>query len=224
MFGELLYITQNQEKAARQILEYIKREGRVKYVIAIAGDSGTGKSGIAHTLSRFLKQEGTPAKVLHIDNFYKVPPTQRSSWRRQRGVESIGLSEYDWDCINGAIDDFREGRESALPFIDLRTDQVDTLITDFDGLPYLIIEGLYTLEADADLKVFIELSYRETISAQVLRGKETLDEFRIQVLEQEHKVVLSLRPEADLIVTREFSVVPAPGGRLAPAGAQASQT
>ncbi len=215
MFGELLYITQNHEKAARQILGYIQREPREKYVIAIAGDSGTGKSGIAHTLSRFLKQEGTPAKVLHIDNFYKVPPKQRNSWRRERGIESIGLSEYDWDCINGAIEDFRNDRESTLPFIDMRTDQVDTLITDFDGLPYLIIEGLYTLEANADLKVFIDLSYREVISAQVLRGKETLDEFRMEVLEQEHKVVQSLEVEADLIVTKEFNVIPAPDGRIA---------
>lgn len=215
MFGELLYITQNHEKAARQILKYIQRKPRHKCVIAIAGDSGSGKSGIAHTLSRFLKQEGTPAKVLHIDNFYKVPPTRRSSWRKERGIESIGLSEYDWECLNGAIEDFRKDRKSRLPFIDLRTDQVDTLITDFDGLPFLIIEGLYTLEANADLKVFIDLSYRETISAQVLRGKETLDEFRMQVLEQEHKVVQSLRPEADLLVTKEFDVIPAPGGELA---------
>lgn len=209
MFGELLYITQNHEKAARQLLGYIEHVQVEKYVIAIAGDSGAGKSGIAHVLSKFLKQEGDPAKVLHIDNFYKVPPKERDQWRRSQGIESIGLSEYDWPRLNETVEDFRQDRSSTLPFIDLRTDQVDTLITDFEGLRFLILEGLYPLATDADLKVFIDLSYKETISAQVLRGKETLDEFRMKVLEQEHEVVQSLKPEADLIVTKEFDVIPA---------------
>jgi uridine kinase len=214
MFGELLYITQNHEKASRQLLRYIEDVEAKKYVIAIAGDSGAGKSGIAHVLSKFLKQEGDPAKVLHIDNFYKVPPKARDQWRKEHGIESIGLSEYDWPQLNETVQDFRHDRSSTLPFIDLRTDQVDTLITDFEGLRFLILEGLYPIAADADLKVFIDLSYKETISAQVLRGKETLDEFRMEVLEQEHKVVQSLRPEANLIVTKDFDVVPAAGGRF----------
>ena len=39
-----------------------------------------------------------------------------------------------------------------------------------------------------------------------MRGKENMDKWRLQVLEQEHQVVQSLRTKADLIITPEFDV------------------
>jgi uridine kinase len=71
------------------------------------------------------------------------------------------------------------------------------------------VEGLYPLKVDADLKVFIDLTYHETKKAQIVRGKEPQNEFRLQVLQREHVVVQSLRPLADLLVTRDFDVVEA---------------
>jgi len=59
------------------------------------------------------------------------------------------------------------------------------------------------------LKIFIDLTYHETKKAQVLRGKEPQNKFRLQVLQREHEVVQSLRPLADLLVTKEFEVVEA---------------
>jgi len=149
--------------------------------------------------------------VLHIDNYYKVSPTERTAWRKQHGIESIGLSEYDWDLINQNVTEFRQSKEAVLPCIDLLTDQEDKLITNFEGIKYLIVEGLYPLGVVADLKVFIDLTYHETKKAQVVRGKEPQNEYRMQVLEREHQVVQSLRPLADLIVTRDFEVIDAKG-------------
>jgi uridine kinase len=96
-----------------------------------------------------------------------------------------------------------------MPCIDLLTDQEDRLITSFKGLRYLIIEGLYAIKAEADLKVLIDLTYHETKKAQFDRGKEPTNEFRWQVLEQEHQVVQSLRSRADLLVTNDFTVIKA---------------
>jgi uridine kinase len=62
------------------------------------------------------------------------------------------------------------------------------------------------VQVEADLRVLIDLTYHETKKAQLVRGKENMDEWRLQVLEQEHKVVQSLRPKADLIVTPDFDV------------------
>jgi len=211
MLGDVLLITDNHRKAAEQIVERLGEIKSDKVVMAIGGESGAGKSELAHVVSRRLKERGELAKVLHIDNYYKVSPTERTAWRKQHGIESIGLSEYDWDLINQNVTEFRQSKEAVLPCIDLLTDQEDKLITNFEGIKYLIVEGLYPLGVVADLKVFIDLTYHETKKAQVVRGKEPQNEYRMQVLEREHQVVQSLRPLADLIVTRDFEVIDAKG-------------
>ena len=209
MLGDVLLITEEHKKAAEQIVDRLGEIKSDKVVMAIGGESGAGKSELAHVVSRRLKERGELAKVLHIDNYYKVSPTERTAWRKKHGIESIGLSEYDWDLINRNIAEFRQSKEAVLPCIDLLTDQEDRLITDFEGIKYLIVEGLYPLKADADLRIFIDLTYRETKKVQVLRGKEPQNEYRLRVLEREHQVVQSLRPLADLIVTKDFEVVEA---------------
>ena len=209
MLGDVLLITEKHKKAAEQIVDRLGRIKSDKMVIAIGGESGSGKSELAHVISRRLKDKGELAKILHIDNYYKVSPQERTEWRKRHGVESIGLSEYDWDLINQNIAEFRESKEAVLPCIDLLTDQEDRLITNFEGIKYLIVEGLYPLKADADLRIFIDLTYHETKKAQILRGKEPQNEFRLQVLQREHEVVQSLRPSADLLVTKDFDVVEA---------------
>jgi len=209
MLGDILLITEKHIKAGDQVVNRLNEIKSEKMVIAIGGESGAGKSEIAHVISRKLKGEGELAKILHIDNYYKVSPRERTKWRKKHGIESIGLSEYDWDLINRNISEFRESKEATLPCIDLLTDQEDKLITNFEGIQYLLVEGLYPLKVDADLKIFIDLTYHETKKAQVLRGKEPQNKFRLQVLQREHEVVQSLRPLADLLVTKEFEVVEA---------------
>ncbi len=103
-------------------------------------------------------------------------------------MESIGYTEYDWDFINRNLAEFRADADNVLmPCIDLLTDQEDMLKTSFKGLRYMVIEGLYAVQAEADLRVFIDLTYHETKKAQLLRGKENMDQWRLQVLEQEHQ-------------------------------------
>jgi uridine kinase len=209
MLGDILLITDDHRRAGGQIVELLCEMDVDKFVLAIGGESGSGKSELAHVISRRLKDTGRIAKILHIDNYYKVSPTQRTAWRKEHGIQSVGLDEYDWDLIQKNIQEFREGKEAILPCIDLLTDQEDKLITNFEGIRFLIIEGLYALQAEADLSIFIDLTYHETKKAQLLRGKEPQNEFRLQILEREHEVVQSLRPDADLIVTKDFSVVKA---------------
>ncbi len=208
MLGEALCVTPQHKKAAKAILEHIQRITEKKIVIAVSGESGSGKSAIGHEIARLLKIQETPAKVMHIDNYYKTSPQERTTWRQEHGVKSIGYTEYDWETINRNLAEFRADADDAImPCIDLLTDQEDQLRTSFKGLRYMVIEGLYAVHADADLRIFIELTYHETRKAQSLRGKENMDEWRLKVLEQEHQVVQSLRPEADLVITLDFDVI-----------------
>jgi uridine kinase len=213
MLGEVLLITEQHKKAAQAVYQRVCTLPGDKIVIAVGGESGSGKSALGHEIARLLKERGTPAKLMHIDNYYKTSPKERTPWRKTHGIASIGYNEYDWQAINRNIAEFRaDANHVLMPCIDLLTDQEDQLQTSFKGLRYLVIEGLYALQASADIRIFLEPTYLETQKAQELRGKENLDEWRLKVLEREHQVVISLRAKADWIITKQFDLIQAKFG------------
>jgi uridine kinase len=118
-------------------------------------------------------------KIIDLDDFYKIPPLERKQWRRDNGIESIGPDEYDWDMINHIIKDFQEDKKSTMPCVDLITDYVDEITTDFKGVDVMIINGLYATKLkQANFKIFIELTYNETTGSPGLWPKGRID--RIQ--------------------------------------------
>ena len=206
MIGDVLLLAEKHERATEEILRHLEGISFAKYVIAVSGESGAGKSEIAHLLRQALKQRGIVAKTLHTDNYYKTSPLERTPWRQKHGVkESVGLQEYRWDMIQEHVDACRSSVEHvALPFIDIVTSQVDQLITTFKGVDVLVLEGLYAIGADADYRVLIDLTYHDTKDAQKLRGKEPQNLFRAEVLEAEHVAVQSMRGKIDLLITKEI--------------------
>ena len=211
MLEDVLLIADKHRAAAAVIVEEILKEGKHKYIVAISGESGSGKSELTHVVAKEMRKHGIFAKPIHIDNFYNTLPLKRTDWRITNGIENVvGLSEYKWDEIDRVIDDFKNGRRSAMPCVDLVTEQVDTLTTDFQNVDMLIIDGLYAINAEhVDLAVYIELTYHETKKAQKDRGKEPQNEYRMRVLEREHQQVNSIKHKADLFVNMDYHVVPA---------------
>ena len=213
MLGDILLITDMHKEAAASIHDYIiddlkKRDERYRYVVGISGESGSGKSELSHALGKRLKDDNVRVKVIHTDNYYKIQPLLREEWRRNKGFDKIGIDEYDWVKIRKTIRDFKEEQECVIPCIDLIPEQVDKLITDFSKIDLLIIDGLYAIDApDIDLRVFIDLTYQETKISQIMRMKEEMNDFRLNILEREHQAVSSLKPKADLIVNKSYKIV-----------------
>ena len=208
MLGDVLLIEDKHRNAGQVIVGEVLKNRKEKMIIAISGESGSGKSELAHVVARELRKEGIVAKPIHIDNYYRIHPLERTRWRKSQGIEKVvGYDEYDWEIIYKNIDDFRKDRVSEMPCVDLVTDQVDKLITDFKGIGMLVIDGLYAITTGgADLRVFIDLTYHETKKAQQVRGKEPQNEFRMAVLEQEHRMVSALKEKADIIVGPDYQV------------------
>jgi len=211
MLNDILLITEKHKAAADAILNYVLAQRKDKMVIAISGESGSGKSELTYLLAKLLRREKIFAKPLHTDNYYMTDPLKRKEWRISRGIENVvGYGEYDWAMIHKNIDDFKHSRRSEMPCVDLVTEQVDQLITDFKTVDMLIVDGLYAIKAEGvDQKVFIELTYLETKEKHTKdsRGKEVMDEARWAILGQEHKMVHALKPLADLLVNTDYQVV-----------------
>jgi len=213
MLGDILLINDMHKEAAQAICERVmadreSREERYRYVVGISGESGSGKSELAHALGLCLKHHHIRVKVIHTDNYYRIQPLLREEWRRNKGFDHIGLNEYDWVKIRKTVRDFKEEQECMIPCIDLVSEQVDKLITDFGKVDLLIVDGLYAIKAnDIDMRVFIDLTYHETKINQIIRMKEALSDFRLGILEHEHQAVITLKPMADLIVDKSYQVV-----------------
>lgn len=213
MLGDILLIQDKHKKAGEEIIQRILKQKKDKFIVAISGESGSGKSELAHVIAKGLRKYNIMAKPLHTDNYYNTDPLKRKAWRVENGIEKVvGYSEYLWDEIHKNIDDFKNNRVSEMPCVDLVTEQVDRLITDFSKVDMLIVDGLYSIKANhVDLRVFIELTYLETKEKHTKdsRGKEVMDEVRWAILGQEHRMVQSLKPMADLLVTKDYEVVEA---------------
>lgn len=213
MLHDVLLIQDRHKTAGEEIIRRILDRKKDKFILGISGESGSGKSELAFVIAKGLRKYGIFAKPLHTDNYYKTLPLERREWRTKHGIENVvGYNEYDWDAIMQNIGDFKHGRKSEMPCVDLVTEQVDRLITNFSEVDMLIVDGLYAIKAEGlDLRVFIELTYLETKDKHTkdARGKEVMDEVRWATLGQEHKMVQSLKPLADLLVTKEYEVVDA---------------
>jgi uridine kinase len=210
MLGDILLINDMHKDAAKAIGEKVledleKKEGRYRYIVGIAGESGSGKSELSHALGKVLKEQYIRVKVIHTDNYYKIQPLLREEWRRNKGFNMIGLDEYDWVKIHKTIRDFKEAQECMMPCVDLIPEQVDKLLVDFSKIDLLIVDGLYAINApDIDLRIFIDLTYHETKINQIIRMKEAMTDFRLNILEREHLSVSTLRPMADLIIDKSY--------------------
>lgn len=208
MLGDVLLIDEKHRLAGEAILQMILENPKPKMMVAISGESGSGKSELAHVIAKGLRKHGIMAKPLHIDNYYRIHPLERTQWRLDNGIEKVvGPGEYDWDTIHRNIAEFKESKISTGPCVDLVTEQIDQLTTDYSVIDMLIIDGLYAIKVPGvDLRVFIELTYHETKKAQVVRGKEPQNEYRMRVLEKEHQEVQALKPMADVLISKEYLV------------------
>lgn len=210
MLGDVLLINEKHKTAAEDIFKILiekesKKKKGYRFIVAISGESGAGKSELSHSLALLLKKHDRRVKILHTDNYYKVPPNTRNEWRKKNGIGKVGYKEYDWKLLNRNIKEFKEGRESLMPCVDIVSKQIDKLITNFSDIDILVVDGLYAIKIkEIDLRVYIDLTYHETKKSRGSRGKEVNDEFRFQVLEMEHQNMLALKPKADLIVNKDY--------------------
>jgi uridine kinase len=207
MKEDLLFINDKHESTAQIILDRLLEKQTEKYIVAVSGESESGKSEISHCLGRLLRKKGIKCKIINMDSFYLIPAEERRAWRQKHGVESIGCKEYDWKTIDRVISDYKKGKKSTLPYYDVISMQMDELSTDFKNIDILIINGLYSIKTrEADLKVFVEVSYKDTADIQLRKNLETIDEWRLKELEREHEVIQLIKEEANFFVDLDTSL------------------
>ncbi len=184
------------------------RPGR--FVITVAGESGSGKSETAAALAECMADAGLRSVVLGQDDYFVLPP-KSNDHRRRNEPDWLGPHvEVHLDLLQANLDAALAGAtEIEKPAVDYDANAIGTEAVDLEGVKVVIAEGTYvSLLRHVDARVFIARSRLETLEHRQKRnrGTEARDPFIEGVLGIEHKIIAGHRQLADFIVTRDFDV------------------
>ncbi len=214
MKGDKIVVQDRHRTVARRIIAGTAERIRSKparYVIAVAGESGSGKSETARALADELLKERLPAVILGQDDYFVLPPRSNDARRRQ-DPEWLGPHvEVRMDALEENLKAAVDSAEAIVkPLVDYDADSIGAERLDLAGVRVVIVEGTYTsLLKHVDTRVFIAQNRLDTLEHRQrrARGTEAGDPFIEGVLAIEHKIIAGHRQLADFIVTRDYEVV-----------------
>ncbi len=213
MKGDVLVIEPHHRHAADEVAAALMETIPAKpgrFVIAVAGESGSGKSEIAAALAERLSGDGLASVTLGQDDYFVLPPKANDA-RRREDPDWLGPHvEVRLDVMQSNID-AALGGASAIekPVIDYDANSVTTETVSLDGVKVVIAEGTYvSLLRHIDCRIFIARNLRDTLGHRRKRnrGGEALDPFVESVLGLEHKIIAGHRQLADFVLARDFHV------------------
>ena len=210
MKGDKLIIQEAHVEAAHYIMGLLltlimKTPG--KFIITIAGESGSGKSEIAAALSNLLLEKGVKSIILQQDDYFVYSPKTNARMRR-KDVNHVGLSEVHLTLLDQNLHDIMVGKsEIDKPLVIFDDDIITEEKVKLEGTDVVIVEGTYTTTLkNVHQRIFIDRTYLDTRETRKLRSREEQDEFLERVLKIEHKIISSHKPQADIIVTSDYKV------------------
>jgi uridine kinase len=214
MKGDIIIVEEHHRKAAGLIVSRIIEKVRMKssrYIITVAGESGSGKSETGKAIADELAMLGVRSVILGQDDYFVLPPKSNDE-KRRKDPEWLGPHvEVKLDLLESNVRDAAEGKtEFIKPLIDYDTNSVEEERISLDGIQVLIVEGTYSsLLKHVDTRIFIARSRLDTLEHRQKRnrGNEAGDPFIEQVLMSEHMIIAGHRQLADFIITKDYDVL-----------------
>lgn len=180
-----------------------------KFVVAIGGESGSGKTVTALCLQELLEKNNYAAAVFHIDDYFFLPP-QSNHQKRLESIENVGAHEVNFDLLNENIKAFKKGCEQLeKPLVNYAENSIASETVLLKDVSVLIVEGTYSFLVErADYKIFMSRNYIETKQSREARkrGNEASDPYNNIVLEVEHQLIHPLKEKANAIVDFNYKV------------------
>ena len=217
MRGDILVLQECHRRVAgeivAQIIDRIKRRSK-RYIITVAGESGSGKSETGQAIADELEKHGIKSVLLGQDDYFVLPPRSNDQ-KRRADAEWLGPHvEVKLDLMEQNLASAVQGkREISKPLVDYDSNTIEEETINLDGIKVLIAEGTYTsLLKHVDTRIFIARNWLDTLEERQIRnrGKEVGDPFIEQLLGMEHKIIAGHRQLADSLITRDYEVITIP--------------
>lgn len=210
MINEPIKIKRKYYELADQLLIALQNKNLLdesKKVIAICGESGSGKTVSSYCLQKKMEEYGVNSFLLHMDSYFKLPPATNHS-KRKEDISCVGVNEININKIQSDIDNFLNNTPKLIiPIVDYINNQFQTEIFDISNTQILIIEGVYSFYLEnLNFKIFLERDYHDTLEQRKERTREVYDPFVEEVLEIEHQLALAQKPLANLKIDKDFKI------------------
>ena len=211
MIGDKLIIKEKHRRAANQIadrtLPQIRSATRI-CTISVAGESGSGKSETGQAVADALSERGFKTLVLQQDDYFVYPPKTNDRSRR-KDIGWVGMQEVRLDLLDEHLEQARSGASRIVkPLVMYEEDRITEEVLSLEGVAVVVAEGTYTtVMENVDTRIFIDLTYLETLQSRLERAREAQDEYLEKVLMMEHEIISAHKPRAHLIINKDFQVV-----------------
>ena len=213
MKGDKLVLQDYHRRAASEIISNIIQDikkKKTRYIITVAGESGSGKSETGKAIADELDKFGITSVLLGQDDYFVLPPKSNDAKRRE-DPEWLGPHvEVKLDVLEQNLVSAIQGEKEIIkPLVDYDSNTIEDEIIHLDGIKVLIAEGTYTsLLKHVDTRIFISRNWLDTLEHRQKRkrGNEVGDPFIEQVLSIEHKIIAGHKQLADILITKDFRV------------------
>ena len=205
MIGDKLIITDYHRAAAAKVMEVLKKRlmtSNQPISVTVAGESGCGKTEIAHCLAELIKKAGKNSIILSQDDYFRLPPKTNHN-KRMQDIDWVGPGEVRLDLLDNHLAFLKNRTEQPLekPLVHFDENRIAREIIQPGKFDVVIAEGTYTsLLKNVDLRVFINRNYKETKKARLKRNRDPDVNFLEKVLAIEHLEISKHRLRADEII------------------------
>ena len=210
MLGDELVIKDHHTERAKEIIEILRDEcaDEAKFVVTVAGESGSGKSELATEIARLNRGNDIPTGILQQDDYFVFPPKTNHAMRK-KNIDQVGTYEVKLDFLDANLRSFKHGEKSIYkPLVDYDADKITTEVKEVGKFRSLIAEGTYTTSLRfSDFRIFIDRDYRQTYEDRKRRGRDKMEPFLEDVLKREHEIISTHKSLADLVVTSDYQTV-----------------
>ena len=210
MIGDILLFDEYHNAATELILAYLKKlDIKTPYSLSVSGESGCGKTEIAHLLKERLEEKGKRVMVLGQDDYFRLPPHSNHQ-QRKIDINWVGPKEVQLLLMDEHVKKLLQPKDAIVskPLINFTADKIDT--ENITG-PYdiVIAEGTYTaMLEDVDVRVFINRNFKETKKHRLSRNRDQALEnntdqdltFLEKVLQIEHEIIKEHKKLSDLVI------------------------
>ena len=211
MRGDSIVIEPHHRRAADGVCDIVLPKllnNKERFVLTVAGESGSGKSETAAAIAEVLAGHDIGCFIFQQDDYFVHPPKSNDRARRD-DITWVGPQEVKIDLLDTHLQAFRDGDEITKPLVIYADDQVSEETVDAGSARVAIAEGTYTtLLSQADVHVFIGRTYRQTRAHREKRRRDDaeLDPFIERVLSIEHDIISQHQNRAHIIVHDDYSV------------------
>ncbi len=211
MIGDKLILRPYHYQPARDIFSILKskwkKEDSSPFFITIAGESGCGKSTLAIALKETLAEHGFQSFILHMDDYFHLPPTS-NHLQRMEDINHVGPQEVDLQLMQHHIAAIKNNvHEIIKPLIHYKENDKRKEIFSPTGMDVILIEGTYvSLLENIDAKVFMSRTYHDTKPNRIARARDPITPFIEDVLEIEHTIIKKHKAMASILVDKEYNV------------------